>query len=142
MKREFGKKLIEEFFAAEGGPDPRHRHLRRLHPRPRHADRDPGRPQHDARRRARSAQCSAYAASRLSPKTQRKGHVWRAIVDQIDQPGSDSEWVTVADRRANRLAAHPWSLSGGGAGDLMTAIEAVRDYALAENVRRDRHLAR
>ena len=47
MKREFGKKLIEELFAgttwATRRPDRRHRHLGRLHPRPRHADRDPGR---------------------------------------------------------------------------------------------------
>ena len=44
MKREFGKKLIEEFLP-DGRPDPRHRHVRGLHPRPRHADGDPVRAQ-------------------------------------------------------------------------------------------------
>ena len=43
MKREFGKKLIEEFFP-QARPHPRDRHLRRLHPRPRHPHRDPLRP--------------------------------------------------------------------------------------------------
>ena len=43
MKREFGKKLIEEYIPTLG-PDARHRHIGRLHPRPRHADGDPVRP--------------------------------------------------------------------------------------------------
>ena len=39
MKREFGKKLIEEFFP--GRPDPRHRYVRSLYPRPWDADGHP-----------------------------------------------------------------------------------------------------
>ena len=42
MKREFGTKLIGEFFPHRGA-DPRDRHLGCLHPRPRHAHRDPHR---------------------------------------------------------------------------------------------------
>ena len=40
MKREFGKKLIEQFLPTSG-PDARDRHQRGLHPRPRHAHGDP-----------------------------------------------------------------------------------------------------
>ena len=47
------------------------------------------------------------------PDDPAKGMVWRAIVDQINEPGSDSEWITVADLPRDRLTSHPWSLSGG-----------------------------
>ncbi|NKZ07966.1 BREX-2 system adenine-specific DNA-methyltransferase PglX [Actinomadura latina] len=52
-----------------------------------------------------------------------KGLVWSAIVDQIGQPGSESEWISVADVPRSRLAKHPWSLSGGGAAELKSQIE-------------------
>ncbi|MEU5877898.1 BREX-2 system adenine-specific DNA-methyltransferase PglX [Spirillospora sp. NPDC047279] len=53
------------------------------------------------------------------------GLVWNAIVDQIARPGSESEWVSAADLERSMLAGHPWSLSGGGAGDLRELIEAA-----------------
>lgn len=57
------------------------------------------------------------------PANPEKGLVWTAIVAQVDQPGSESEWISVVDLPRERLAAHPWSLSGGGAADLVERIE-------------------
>lgn len=57
------------------------------------------------------------------PENPAEGYVWRAIVDQYDKPGSESEWVTVTDLDRARLRHHPWSLSGGGASEVMEQIE-------------------
>ncbi|MDG4791843.1 BREX-2 system adenine-specific DNA-methyltransferase PglX [Micromonospora sp. WMMD1102] len=51
------------------------------------------------------------------------GKVWRAIKAQYNQPGSESEWISVADLPRTQLSIYPWSLAGGGAGELMAALE-------------------
>jgi Eco57I restriction endonuclease. len=51
-----------------------------------------------------------------------KGPYWTAIVNNIDDVGFDNEWVSVVDLDRALLAEHPWSLSGGGAIELMRAI--------------------
>jgi len=51
-------------------------------------------------------------------------HVWTAIVDQIDRPGSSSRWVDSVDLERMEFAGHPWSLAGGGARDLSRTVEA------------------
>ena len=114
MKREFGKKLIEEFFQkidlthvidTSGAYIPGH-----------------GTPTVIlfGRRRLPRSESSIRAALGIrgepkQPEIPAKGHVWQAIVNQIDQPGSESEWISVADIRRTTFAKHPWSLSGGGA---------------------------
>ncbi|CAL9296632.1 BREX-2 system adenine-specific DNA-methyltransferase PglX [Streptomyces sp. enrichment culture] len=60
------------------------------------------------------------------PKNPAQGKVWQAIVSQWRKPGvGPEEWVSVEDVERQRFAEHPWSLSGGGAGPLMTAVEAA-----------------
>jgi hypothetical protein len=59
-----------------------------------------------------------------TPKDPAHGLVWSAIVDQVDLPGSESDFVTVADTSRSRFATHPWSISGGGAAELKVGIEA------------------
>src|SRR5205085_9751736 len=59
------------------------------------------------------------------------GLVWSAIVDQIDRPGSESTWVSVVERPRADLAQHPWSLSGGGAGETLEHIERAAPTTLA-----------
>jgi hypothetical protein len=54
-----------------------------------------------------------------------KGAVWQAIVQQVDKPGSESEWVSVGDLAREYLAQYPWSLTGGGAGDVVAVIDRV-----------------
>jgi hypothetical protein len=65
-----------------------------------------------------------------TPADPRKGHVWQAIVNQINHPGSESEWVSVAETPRTVLARFPWSLSGGGAGDVKMRIEECAELRL------------
>ena len=52
------------------------------------------------------------------------GLVWRAITDNIGRPGHDDEWISVTDLDRQRLASHPWSLSGGGASSLLAELNS------------------
>ena len=54
------------------------------------------------------------------------GVVWTALTAQIDQPGSESEWIQAADIDRQRFARHPWSLAGSSADDLLSTVEAGR----------------
>src|SRR6476660_370536 len=124
-KREFGKKIVEEFFASSveltdvidssGAYIPGH-----------------GTPTLTlfGRNRLVSDRYSGAVRTVLSirgeparPDDAGKGVVWRAIEDQVDRPGSESEWVSCADWPRIALLRHPWSLSGGGARSLKEAME-------------------
>lgn len=125
MKREFGKKLIEDYFAHEveltevidtsGAYIPGH-----------------GTPTvilvGRTNKRRRSSTLRMVLGVRGEPSTPdcaADGFVWQAIVRQIDCPGSDSDWVSVVDLSRSRLVMHPWSLSGGGASDLVSVTEGA-----------------
>ena len=56
------------------------------------------------------------------PSDAAEGRVWQAIRDQINRPGSESEWVSAVDAPWMTYTTHPWSLSGGGAGELAERI--------------------
>ena len=62
----------------------------------------------------------------VTPTDPAYGLVWTAIVDQIDQVGSESEFVSVSDTPRTTLARHPWSLGGGGVADVKELIESDR----------------
>lgn len=125
MKREFGKKLINEYFLAEvdlfeiidtsGAYIPGHGTPtvilvggnRRVSPR-------------------YSSPIRAVLGIRGEPNQPddpARGLVWSAIVEQVDAPGSVSEWVNTADFNRDQLSKHPWSLGGGGVGDVMSLLE-------------------
>ncbi|MEU9332093.1 BREX-2 system adenine-specific DNA-methyltransferase PglX [Streptomyces sp. NPDC048290] len=59
------------------------------------------------------------------PEDAAEGLVWSAIVRQVGVPGSESEWVSAEDSVRRRFADHPWSLSGGGAGDTQARIDSM-----------------
>ncbi|MDG4799327.1 BREX-2 system adenine-specific DNA-methyltransferase PglX [Micromonospora sp. WMMD980] len=122
MKREFGKKLVERYFAHEveltevidtsGAFIPGH-----------------GTPtvilvgRANKRRRASTLRTVlGVRGEPAAPEVPADGRVWGAIVRQIDSPGSESEWVTVSDLDRGQLSGHPWSLSGGGAVGLMQIL--------------------
>lgn len=127
MGREFGKKLIEDVLPAvnlthvidtsgvyipgHGTPTViligRNRLPRQDHPEPVRA-------------------VLGIRAEPVQPKDGELGRVWSAILKQINRPGSESEWVSVEDVELDRFLHHPWSLSGGGAGDLKQFIEKSR----------------
>ena len=122
MKREFGKKLIEEFIPrwdlthvvdTSGAYIPGHgtptvilfgRHRRPVDGSVRTVMGIRGEP--------------------AMPDDPAKGLVWSAIVEQVDQPGSQSNFVSVADVPRDRFRKHPWSLGGGGAAELKEKIQA------------------
>ena len=52
-----------------------------------------------------------------------QGLVWSAIVEQIDHPGSQGEFVSVSDLPRERFRTHPWSVGGGGAAELKAVLE-------------------
>jgi hypothetical protein len=121
MKREFGKKLIEQFIPTwdvthvidtSGAYIPGHgtptvilfaRHQSPVAPTIRTVMGIRGEPS--------------------TPVDPARGHVWSAIVTQIDEAGSESEYVSVADTDRSRFSTHPWSIGGGGAAELKQRLE-------------------
>lgn len=53
-----------------------------------------------------------------TPADPARGVAWQAITQQVDHPGSQSEYVSVADLPRQTLSTHPWSIGGGGASEL------------------------
>lgn len=116
MKREFGTKLIEEFFAhkveltevidTSGAYIPGHGTPTVILIGKRRA----GSGRSETVRTVRSIQ------DELSiPENGEDGPVWSAIVDQIDKPGSVSQWVSVDDLDRDRyFGKQPWILADGG----------------------------
>ncbi|MEV0591169.1 BREX-2 system adenine-specific DNA-methyltransferase PglX [Nonomuraea cavernae] len=116
MKREFGAKLIEEFFAhkveltevidTSGAYIPGHGTPTVIlvgTPRA-------GRLRSETVRTVRSVQGEPSA-----PEKGEDGLVWGAIVNQIDDPDSVSSWVSVGDLARKRyFGKQPWILADGG----------------------------
>ncbi|MGP8299813.1 BREX-2 system adenine-specific DNA-methyltransferase PglX [Streptomyces inhibens] len=61
------------------------------------------------------------------PQDAAQGAVWLAITDHIDCPGSESEWVATLDANRTRFSGFPWTLTGGGAVELVTSLENGRE---------------
>lgn len=57
------------------------------------------------------------------PEDPANGRVWSRIVSRVDEPGFSDEWINVADLDRTTLASHPWSLTGGGARELVSVLE-------------------
>jgi hypothetical protein len=70
------------------------------------------------------------------PEEPSRGLVWGAIVDQVRRPGSESNWVGCADLKRERLAKHPWSLSGGGADALFEKVDSFSEVRLKSRLAR------
>jgi hypothetical protein len=134
MKREFGRRLIKEFFAHEvdlthvidtsGAYIPGH-----------------GTPTVIliGRQRKVNRADTVYALLGVrgepsEPDDPAQGLVWRAIVNQINRPNSESPWITATYISRNRLSEFPWSLAGGGAGDLVELIEKSALTRLSSHV--------
>ena len=123
MKREFGNKLIEEFFPrvdlthvidTSGAFIPGH-----------------GTPTVILLGRNRSSVKSTIRtvmgirSEPTAPSDPAHGKVWSAIIEQIDQPGSASLFVSVADSPREAFHQHPWSIGGGGAAELKVRLDAA-----------------
>ncbi|WP_338898414.1 BREX-2 system adenine-specific DNA-methyltransferase PglX [Streptomyces sp. TG1A-60] len=125
MKREFGKKLIEKFFRLKvhlthvidtsGAYIPGHGTPtvilvgRNYVPRPEEPIRA----------------VLGVRGEPTQPQVAEKGFVWAAIVKQIGESDSESEWISSTDSHRMNFSSYPWSLSGGGASSLMSIL--IRD---------------
>ena len=58
-----------------------------------------------------------------TPESAVDGKVWQAILKQIDDLTYKSEFVSVADSQRLAFHKHPWSIGGGGASELKAAID-------------------
>ena len=69
-----------------------------------------------------------------TPDDPSQGLVWSAIVGQVDLPGSQSEFVSVADSPREVFHKHPWSIGGGGTSELKERLDQVAGISLAASV--------
>jgi len=135
MKREFGKKLIEEFLPkydlthvidTAGAYIPGH-----------------GTPTVILLGRNRKPSGDSIRAVQgikgepSTPEDASMGKVWTSILHHIDRAGSQDDFTSTADVLRTTFAAHPWSIGGGGASDLMADLEEKWEKtigALAESI--------
>ncbi|MFI1163069.1 BREX-2 system adenine-specific DNA-methyltransferase PglX [Streptomyces sp. NPDC020801] len=135
MKREFGTKLIEEYFAhkveltevidTSGAYIPGHGTPTVILI----GKRRTGSSRSESIRTARSVQ-----GEPATPEDAEFGLVWNAIVDQIDRPGSASQWVSVDDLERHRyFGKQPWVLAAGGL-EMVEEIESARCARLHDRI--------
>ncbi|WP_225626409.1 BREX-2 system adenine-specific DNA-methyltransferase PglX [Streptomyces werraensis] len=137
MKREFGAKLIEGYFGhaveltevidTSGAYIPGHgTPTVILVGRHRGGDR-----RSPVIRTVRSVQGEPSA-----PDNGEEGLVWQAIVEQIDKPGSVSQWVSVDDLGRERyFAKQPWVLADGGQ-EMLDQINTAQQAPLKRDLHR------
>ena len=58
-----------------------------------------------------------------TPEDAGQGKVWRSIVELLEMSGEENEYVSVADQLRELYAQHPWSVTGGGAVEAKTLLE-------------------
>jgi hypothetical protein len=132
MKREFGKKLIEEFLPrvdlthvidTSGAYIPGH-----------------GTPTvilFGRNRNPMGDEVRAVLGIRGEPGTPvdpAQGLVWQSLVDHLGQNGSQNEFVTVPNISRETFAKHPWSLGGGGQFALTEIIEQNSIWHLQDKI--------
>ncbi len=130
MKREFGKKLIEEFFPrfdlshvvdTSGAYIPGH-----------------GTPTVILLGRNRKPLGATVRAvlgikgEAIRPEDPSQGFVWQSILQQIDRVGAQDDFTSTADVPRTTFASHPWSIGGGGVGDLKDVLEGVSEISLGD----------
>ncbi|TIC84439.1 BREX-2 system adenine-specific DNA-methyltransferase PglX [Nocardioides sp. GY 10127] len=121
MKREFGKKLVTEFL-------PRHELTHVIDTSGAYI------PGHGTptviligrRRFPRRDAIKAVLGVRgepSAPADPAQGLVWTEMVSRLAETDYDGDYISVRDLQREVLNVHPWSLSGGGAAELVTALE-------------------
>lgn len=140
MKREFGKKLIEEFLAGFHQSNPVD--LTRVIDTSGAFIPGHGTPTViliGRRRRPVHDQVRAVLGVRGEPSQPidpARGHVWSEIIGHVDQPGFEGTYVSVEDLPRVALREHPWTLSGGAAPALMQSLESDVETRLGQRVER------
>ena len=70
----------------------------------------------------------------LTPDDPARGKVWRSILDLVDSPGDENDYVSASDIERSLLARHPWSLQGGAAADVLRQMESTCKTRLADRL--------
>lgn len=130
MKREFGRKLIEEFLPnvdlthvidTSGAFIPGH-----------------GTPTAILFGRSRKPTTDTIRAVQgikgepKTPDEPSQGLVWQSIIELIDRAGAISDFVSTADVPRATFARHPWSIGGGGASELKEQLDEHTSQTLAD----------
>ncbi len=63
-----------------------------------------------------------------------QGLVWSSIVRMTDQPGRRNAYISVSDMERTRFATHPWSLQGGASPEVLEAVNSASTSILQSNV--------
>jgi hypothetical protein len=58
------------------------------------------------------------------PEDHSHGRVWQSIIKQIDQSGAQDEYTSTVDIPRTTFANHPWSIGGGGATDVQELLNS------------------
>ena len=61
-----------------------------------------------------------------TPDIPSEGKVWSSIVNMIEQPDSENDFISVDDKNRDVYRWHPWSLSGGGAVELRAKLDLAK----------------
>jgi len=69
-----------------------------------------------------------------TPDNPAQGLVWTAIVNQLDLPDSQSEFISVGDTKRESFHSHPWSIGGGGAAELKDQLDEAGEKKLGDVV--------
>jgi hypothetical protein len=132
MKREFGSKLIEQFLPAvdlrtvvdtSGAYIPGHGTPTAILI---------GRNQPPAMASVRAVLGIRGEPGR--PDEPAKGLVWCSITEHLEDSGFENAFVSVTDLPRAALNTHPWSLSGGGAVELLGIIKSVDGQLLSQAI--------
>lgn len=142
MKNNFGKRLVERLLSGSytGGEHPQYIDLSHIVDTsgayiPGHGTPTvilvgrPRRPQNDFLRAVLGVR-----GEPAPPASAERGLVWSEIATHIGDDQFDGQFVTVARFPRERLASHPWSLSGGGAGELKAILDEASHSRLADYV--------
>ncbi|MFJ7409417.1 BREX-2 system adenine-specific DNA-methyltransferase PglX [Streptomyces sp. NPDC098077] len=131
MKRDFGTSLITDYFAhkveltevidTSGAYIPEHGTPTVILV---------GRRRAGTERQVRVRAVRSIQGEPKAPDRGEDGLVWTAIVDQMDNPGTTSQWVSVDDLERERyFSRHPWILTNGGL-EMVEKMDAARSQRL------------
>lgn len=128
MKREFGKKLIEEYLPRWDLThviDTDKAHI------PGHATGTAillGKNQPPVSSVVRTVM--GIKKQEPKPQNAETGLAWLAILAQIDSASSQTQWVSTADFPRTNFHRHPWSIGGGGAAELKEVFDDASEKVL------------
>lgn len=122
MKREFGKKLIEEYLP--------HKDLTHVIDTSRAYIPGHGTPTvilFARNQQPRTEQLRAVLGIRGEPTTPEdaaQGKVWLSVIGLVEKLNSQNEYISVVDQERSLYGKHPWSIGGGGASDLKQLLDS------------------